>query len=200
MMTTSFLRELRLDRKTILVTLAILMVCFGLIRFVLDMYNEKVTAMEAKKTILFAQQKSSQQLPSLQRELALLERQSKQARALLFEGTNADAITSTVQIHLQSLIAAAGLEPESLRPVGGKGQEGTINTISIKLRLNGTLQDLAQFLAALYSNDRFFLVESCTLKPQKLKEVKAFMDLEAFYRIQPAASPAATAGLRRGRQ
>ncbi|PLX51192.1 MAG: hypothetical protein C0613_00890 [Desulfobulbaceae bacterium] len=199
MMTTSPLRELRLDRKTILVTVAFLMVGLGLLRFTLAMYNEKVAALEAKKTILFAQQKSSKQLPSLQRELALLERQHKQAGALLFEGTNADTITSTVQIHLQSLIAAAGLEPESLRPVGGKGPEGTINTISIKLRLNGTLQNLAQFLAALYSNNRFFLVESCTLKPQKLKEVKAFIDLKAFYRTPPVTPQAATAGLSRRR-
>ncbi len=188
----------RVDRKTVIITLAGLLLCFGLIRFAIGIYQEKSLEIEAQEAILFAQQKSSRQLPSLKKEMALLEGQEKRAAAFLFHGPNADAITSTMQIRLQSLIAKAGLEPESLRPLGGKSHDSGINTISIKLRLNGSLENLGLFLAALYKNDTFFLLENCTIKPDKTKGLKIFMDLKAFYNIQQKQVSAKTSGMGRG--
>ncbi len=191
-MTSSLALLQRIDRKTVLVIVAGLFLCGGLLRFMVNIYQEKTSEIEAKETTLFAQHKSSRQLPTLKHEVAQLEREVKKAEALLFHGPNVDTITSTVQIRLQSLISDADLEPESLRPLGGKSQEGGINTIGIKLRLNGSLENFSTFLAALYRNDKFFLIENCTLKPDKLKGVKVFMDLKAFYDTQEPAKPQTT--------
>ncbi len=186
-MTISLPPFMRLDRKTMLVFGAGLFLCGILIRFTVGIYQEKSSDIETKEATLFAQQKSSRQLPALKKELALLERESKRAEAFLFHGPNVDTITSTMQIRLQSLISEAGLEPESLRPLGGKSHDSGLNTIGIKLRLNGTLENFSTFLTALYNNDKFFLIENCTLKPDKLKGVKVFMDLKAFYDTQEKA-------------
>ncbi|MBU0680662.1 MAG: type II secretion system protein M [Proteobacteria bacterium] len=183
-MTSLLAPLLRLDRKPVLIVLAGLFLVVGLLRFTFGIYQEKSSEIEAQEATLFAQQKSSRQLPALKKELALLEREAKRAEAFLFHGPNVETITSTMQIRLQSLISDAGLEPESLRPIGGKSYDGAINTISIKLRLNGSLENFAAFLAALYRNEQFFLIEDCTLKPDKMKGVKVFLDLKAFYDTQ----------------
>ncbi|MEN8257564.1 MAG: type 4a pilus biogenesis protein PilO [Thermodesulfobacteriota bacterium] len=188
---------LNMDRKTLLVGLAGLFLCFGLIRLTIGAYQEKASEIETKEATLFAQLKSSRKLPSLKKEVALLEREMKKAEAVLFKGPNADTITSTIQIRLQSLISEAGLEPESLRPLGGKTREGGIQSINIKLRINGSLENFAVFLAALYRNDKFFLIENCTLKPDKLKGVKVFMDLKAFYDVKDKAVKAKKKSIRR---
>lgn len=196
-MTISFAPLLRLDRKTVLISLAGLFLLFGLIRFTVGMYQEKSSEIESKEATLFAQQKSSRQLPSLKKELAILDREIKKAEAFLFTGPSVDTITSTMQIRLQSIIAEAGLEPESLRPLGGKSHDGSINTIGIKLRVNGTLENFALFLAALYGNDKFFRIENCTMKPDKMKGLKIFMDLTAFYNIQEKPPAAETSSMGR---
>lgn len=180
-MTTSFAPLLRLDRKTVLVALASLFLAVTLMRFAVGMYQEKVFDIEAKEAILFSQQKSSRKLPSLQKEKALLEREVKRTAAFLFHGPQVDTVTSTMQILLQSMITKAGLEPESLRPLGAQTHKGDLSTIAIKMRLNGSLDNFAEFLADLYGNEKFFLVENCTIKPDKKKGVKVFMDLKVFY-------------------
>ena len=188
---------MHLDRKTLLIGLAGLFLCFSLIRFTLGIYQEKTLDIEAKEAILFAQLKSSRKLPSLKREVAILERQVKQAESVLFQGPNADTITSTIQIRLQSLISAAGLEPESLRPLGGKKRDNGMQSISIKLRVNGSLENFAEFLASLYRNDKFFLIENCSLKPDKLKGIKVFMDLKAFYDVKDSTGKIKSKSTRR---
>lgn len=196
-MTTLFTPLPRLDRKTILVALAGLFLCLGLIRFAFGLYQQKSSEIETKEAILFAQQKSSRQLPFLKKELAMLEREEQKARAFLFTGPSVDTITSTMQIRLQAIISEAGLEPESVRPLGGKNLDGNIHTIGIKLRVNGTLENFALFLAALYENDTFFLIENCTMKPDKMKGLKIFMDLTAFYTVQEKQTSAALSSKRR---
>ncbi len=186
-MNFSFATLQTMDRKTLLVGLAGLFLCFGLIRFTFGIYQEKALDIEAKEATLFAQMKSSRKLPSLKKEVALLEREVKKAQSVLFQGPNPDTITSTIQIRLQALISEAGLEPESLRPLGGKKRDNGMQSISIKLRVNGSLENFAEFLAALYRNDKFFLIENCTLKPDKLKGIKVFMDLKAFYDVEDKA-------------
>lgn len=188
-MTTLLAPLLRLDRKIILVALASLFLAVTLIRLSVGIYQEKSSAIETKQSTLLAQQKSSRRLPSLKREMARLGREKKRAETFLFQGPNADAITSTVQIRLQTLIAKAGLEPESLRPLGGKSSDSRINTINIKLRLNGTLENFVHLLAAIYRNDKFFLIKNCTIKPDSTKNIKVFMDLTAFYGTQVKAQP-----------
>jgi Tfp pilus assembly protein PilO len=198
-MTSTLAPLLRLDRKTVLVTLAALLVAGGLLRGGLGFYQDKTAEIEAKEATLFAQEKSSRQLAALKKEMSLLEREATMAEAFLFHGAGVDTITSTMQIRLQALITEAGLEPESIRPLGGAGNDGMINTISIKTRLNGSLENFAAFLAALYRNEHFFLVEDCTLKPDKMKGLKIFLDLKAFYRTGDSPAPATTSTPRRPR-
>lgn len=198
-MTSALAPLLRLDRKTVVVALAALLLAGGLLRFCLGFYHEKTLAIEAREATLFAQEKSSRQLAGLKREMALLEREVKQAESFLFHGATVDTITSTMQIRLQAMITEAGLEPESLRPLGGAGNDGMINTISIKMRLNGSLENFAAFLAALYRDEHFFFVEDCTLKPDKMKGLKIFLDLKAFYRTGDSPAPAKTSTPRRPR-
>lgn len=180
-MNASVTTFLQVHRKNILIALAALFLCIGLARFAVGIYQETSSEIEAKESILLAQQKSSRQLAALKKEVALLEQQKQKAETFLFHGPTADSVTSTMQIRLQTLIAEAGLEPESLRPLGGKSQEGGISTINIKLRLNGTLDNFAKFLNILYGDAHFFLIESCTIKPDSTKGLKIFMDIKTFY-------------------
>ncbi len=182
-MNASLTTFLQVHRKNILIALAALFLCIGLARFAVGIYQEISSEIEAKESILFAQQKSSRQLAALKKEVALLEQKKQKAETFLFHGPTADSVTSTMQIRLQSIITEAGLEPESLRPLGGKSHDGDLGSIAIKLRLNGSLDNFSAFLAALYGNEKFFLLESCTIKPDKMKGVKVFMDLKAFYNI-----------------
>ncbi len=175
-----------MDRRILLVGVALVALLFSGLRAGVNFYQGKVDALDANRNALFLYHKQVRGLPALQKRIKRLERQSDQLEKLLFEADSIDGVTSAVQIKLQAMITGAGLEPESLRPLSSHRQKAAhaIQTITIKMRLAGSLTEFEQFLAQLYGSKRLFVIDSFTVKPYKKDGVKVFIDVKALYRLK----------------
>lgn len=175
-----------IGRRTLLVGIAVLALLLGGLREGINYYQTKVAERANSRQALLLYRKQIRGLPVLRQRVQLLQRQARNLEGLLFGGDSIDAVTSAVQIRLQGMITKAGLEPESLRPLSSHRQKEAraIQTITIKMRLAGTLPQFEQFLAQLYRSRQLFLIDSFTIKPYRKDSVKIFIDVKGLYRLQ----------------
>ncbi|MEN8141510.1 MAG: type II secretion system protein GspM [Thermodesulfobacteriota bacterium] len=177
-----------MDRRTLLVALAVAALVFGTLRFLVSYYQGQVEQRDKSRNELSFQRKQVADLPGLELRLRALQRQADQLQRMLFTAGSLDGVSSAVQIRLQAMITDAGLEPESLRPVTDSRQTGkSIQTITIKMRLAGSLEQFEKFLAHIYRSKQLFLVDSLTVKPYRKEGVKVFIDVKALYRLSGAS-------------
>ncbi len=190
-----------LDRRTMLVGLALLALVLVGLKSGYDFYQGKVEALESNRNKLFLYQKQVANLPVIKKRIKGLERQAIQLEKLLFAADSIDGVTSAVQIRLQTMITDAGLDPESLRPLSSHRQKAAqaIQTITIKMRLSGTLAQFEQFLAQLYRSRQLFIIDSFTVKPYKKEGVKIFIDVKGLYRLQGDGDVGSGSSLARGK-
>ncbi len=191
-MKEQFLQYIRqVDRRHLLVFIAALLIVLNIGRWGTDFYQEKTEARETKLTLLKQYRKAAPKLPALERRLARLEAQHKGLDNYLFSGNSEEHITSAMQIKLQDLISKAGLAPEFIQPLRAKQSGGTADQgdMGIKIRMAGSLNNLLQFLKNLYSSKNLFKVESFTIKPYRQTELKIFMEVRGFYKIEKEAQP-----------
>lgn len=177
-----------LDRKTLILTLAGLLLLLNLGRLSLSAYSSQQTEAMEKQNLLTQYQETASQLPTLKKRVTRLQQKSAMLEKYLFTGSAEAEISSAMQIMLQELVTKAGLEPESIRPMVSGTQKGPrdFHEISIKIRLAGTQSQFVDFIAQLYRSDKLFQVESFTLKPYKKSEMKIFIDLKGFYTLKNA--------------
>lgn len=174
-----------MDRRTLLVGLAVVTVLLVAGSRGYDFYKTTQEQVVRDRQQLFLYQKQVTALPALQKRIKLLERQASKFQGLLFEAKSQDDVTSKMQIKLQAMITKAGMEPESLRPLRSRRQgSGSVQAITIKMRLAGTIAQFEEFLAAIYRSRQLFMIESFTVKPYKKEGLKVFIDVKGLYRLQ----------------
>nr|MBF0222997.1 type 4a pilus biogenesis protein PilO [Desulfobulbaceae bacterium] len=155
-------------------------------RFAYSKYIEVRDGIESKQALHDQYQISTQSIDSLRNRIRQLEERRDQFDRHLFSGTSAEEIASAMQLKLQELLGAAGLSPESLRPLtksSGKDEEKLYGEVIVKIRLSGDLEGFLKFLSSLYKLNYFFKIENFTLKPFKTTELKIFLELKGFYRL-----------------
>jgi Tfp pilus assembly protein PilO len=155
-------------------------------RFAYSRYQEAREGIESKQALLDQYKISTKSLDSLREKIRQLEDRRRQFDGYLFTGTDKEDIASAMQLKLQELLGAAGLTPESLRPLsksGGKDDNKRYGEVVVKIRLTGELDNFMKFLASLYRLDYLFKVENFTLKPFKKTELKVFLELKGFYHL-----------------
>ena len=199
------LRLPHIDRSTLLVIVAVggLLLAGG--QWLGNYYQGRVAELDKSQATLRLYHRQLRSLPSLSKRVSLLQRHADQLEQVLFTGDSIDAVTSAVQIRLQNMITKTGLSPESLRPLSSHRQKEAraIQTITIKMRLAGTLPQFEEFLARLYRERKLFLVTGFTIKPYRKESVKIFLDVKGLYRLQgdgDVGSGSSVSGNRGGRR
>ena len=158
-------------------------------------YAEVVQSVESKQALLGQYRMSTKDIDVVRARIQQLEARKKQFESHLFHGDTEKDVTSAMQIKLQEVLAKVGMTPESLSPVTKGGKESSGNPygeVVIKIRLGGTLENFIKFLAELYKMEYLFRVENFTVKPFKKEDIKIFLELKGYYRLNepPADKPA----------
>lgn len=178
-----------LDRKLLLFVFGGILLLLNIGRLSVQAYSNQMAEAEEKQNLLSQYQDTVRQLPGLKKRVAFLKQKSITVDKYLFTGTSDEEVSSAMQIMLQEQVTKSGLEPESVRPMvigGNKNVQRNFQEISIKLRLSGTQSQFVDFIAQLYSSDKFFQVGSFILSPYKNTEMKIFIDLKGFYKLKNA--------------
>lgn len=175
-----------LDRKALLLAVGGLLLVLNLGRLAVGTYQNQLEEVEAQQNLLQQYRKTADKLPALKKRVARLEQQGKKLEKFLFTGQTEEEVSSAMQIMLQKMVTSSGLEPESIRPLkssSSKKGSKSMQEISIKVRLAGNLNQLVDFLAALYRSKNLFQVENFTFKPYKQTDMKIFLDIKGFYKL-----------------
>jgi hypothetical protein len=171
------------NRKAGLVFAAVmagLLVC-GFLLF--SLYSRMQVRLAVQEQQLLVSQKSVAGLENLKQHLNLQKQQIHRVERSLFKGKSQDIIVSTMQVQVQSMLSASGLEPELLRPVVPRETGNKIQSVVLKLRLNGTLEQLKMFLTLLYQADSFFHIENLTIRAFRGDQLRFYMDLRGYYQL-----------------
>jgi len=81
------------------------------------------------------------------------------------------------------MLKNSGLSMESLRPSIGSAKGNAIGEIDLDMRLSGTLNQFADFIASLYKLPQFYKIESFTLKPIKDESIQIFLEIKGYYQV-----------------
>lgn len=172
------------NQKTLIVGMAIILCLVTGTYALLSTYDSMQVKLEDHEQQLFIDQKNIRKLNGLRKQIKHQTQQLARLDRSLLKGKAQDTIVSTMQIQVQSMLTSAGLEPESLRPVTSRVMGGeTIQSVVLKLRLSGTIEQFKTFLTLIYKADAFFHIEGLTIKPFKQDQLKIYMDLRGYYQI-----------------
>lgn len=178
------------SRNGLLVIVGVLLLMNG-VRLINDKYAEAVQSVESKQALLGQYRMSTKDIEAVRTRVQQLSARQQQFESQLFQGASVRDVTSAMQIKLQEVLARVGLTPESLSPVtkGGKGSDLPYGEVVIKVRLGGNLAGFMKFLSELYRMDRLFKVDNFTVKPFKKEELKIFLELKGYYRLDEPPMP-----------
>lgn len=180
----SKLLSLARTRNGLLVIVGALVLLNG-VRLINGKYADILQAVESKQSLLGQYRMSTKDIESVRAKTQLLENRKKQFETHLFWGETEKDVTSAMQIKLQEVLGRVGMNPESLSPLtkGGKDEGKPYGEVIIKIRLGGTFENFIKFLAELYKMEYLFRIENVTVKPLKKDEVKVFLELKGYYRL-----------------
>jgi len=176
----------RLRSRTGLIIIAGILVTLNIGRLGVDKYHAILNGIDSKQALLGQYQITTRNLDALRKEIKQLEERRQEFDAHLFSGESRNEITSAMQIKLQGILGAAGLNPESLRPtntIRKEDENKAYGEVIIKIRLTGELDNFLKFLSELYKLNYFFKVENFNLRPFKKDQLRIFLDLKGFYRL-----------------
>jgi len=184
----------RYQRRTWLLGLAALLLLAKLGSMTLDNYQERVAVLEARQATMQQYRNLTDNAEELRFRLKRLQASRQRLMTHLFRGTSEEEIISAMQLNLQALVATAGLQSESIRPVqqrNSRGAEGEKagnhpGEVAIKARLAGTLSEFLELLVALERSEKFFKIESFSLSPYKKAGLKISLDLRGYFITIPA--------------
>lgn len=188
------------SRNGLLVIVGVLLLMNGA-RLINGKYADALQGVESKQALLGQYRMSTKDIEAVRSRVQQLSLRKQQFESHLFQGASAREVTSAMQIKLQQVLAKVGLTPESLSPLtrGGKGTELPYGEVIIKVRLGGTLDSFIRFLSELYRMDRLFKVDNFTVKPFKKEELKIFLELKGYYRLdEPPSAEEAKGGAGKG--
>lgn len=175
----------RFDRRHLLIGVAAVLLLANLGRVGLDYLDSRQAELTDRMAMLAQYREAVQELPEIENRVVLLTRRRQQLESFLFQGENEEKITSAMQIMLQAEVSNAGLEPEFIQPVrtaegGDRKKDGEI---VIKIRMSGALNDLARFLQARYASNKFFRIDSLSIKQFRPGELKISLDARGYYKL-----------------
>lgn len=188
------LLSLARTRNGLLVIVGLLLL-LNAVRLINGKYEDILQGVESKQSLLGQYRMSTKDIEALRVKIGQLESTKSQFETHLFRGESEKEVTSAMQIKLQDVLGKVGMNPESLSPVtkGGKDDGKLYGEVIIKIRLGGTFESFIKFLAELYKMEYLFRVENVTVKPLKKEEVKIFLELKGYYRLNdPPAGEAPT--------
>jgi len=189
MPTLSKLLSLARTRNGLLVIVGLLLL-MNAVRLINGKYADILQGVESKQALLGQYRMSTKDIDAVRAKIQQLEARKAQFEKHLFRGESEKDITSAMQIKLQDVLGRVGMNPESLSPSpaakGGKDDANPYGEVIIKIRLGGTLESFMKFLAELYKMEYLFRVENVTVKPLKKEEVKIFLELKGYYRLNEA--------------
>ncbi|MBA3015953.1 MAG: type 4a pilus biogenesis protein PilO [Proteobacteria bacterium] len=190
-LTLTKLLALARSRNGLLVIVGVLLLMNG-VRLINGKYIEVLHGVESKQALLGQYRMSTKDIEAVRTRVQQLSTRKQQFELQLFQGASARDVTSAMQIKLQEVLARVGLTPESLSPItkGGKGSDLPYGEVTLKVRLGGTLDSFVRFLSELYRMDRLFKVDNFTVKPFKKEELKIFLELKGYYRLDEPSPPA----------
>lgn len=165
-----------------------LLVLMNAARLINGKYADILQGVESKQALLGQYRMSTKDIEAVRAKIQQLEARKAQFEKHLFRGESEKEVTSAMQIKLQEVLGRVGLNPESLSPAakGGKDDGNPYGEVIIKIRLGGTLESFMKFLAELYKMEYLFRIENVTVKPLKKEEVKIFLELKGYYRLNEA--------------
>ena len=192
----------RYRQRTWLLGLAALLLCLKLGSVALDSYREREAMLETRRATLLQYRQLTANAEELRGRLKRLQASREKLSTHLFRGASEEEVISAMQLNLQALVSAAGLQSESIRPMqqrGGRGGEeekgeNLPGEVAIKTRLVGTLSEYLELLAALERSEKFFKIESFSLSPYKKAGLKIALDLRGYYLATPARESGETGG------
>ena len=184
MPTLTKLLSLARTRNGLLVIVGLLLL-MNAVRLINGKYADILQGVESKQALLGQYRMSTKDIDAVRAKIQQLEARKAQFEKHLFRGESEKDITSAMQIKLQEVLARVGMNPESLSPVtkGGKDDGNPYGEVIIKIRLGGTLESFIKFLAELYKMEYLFRIENVTVKPLKKEEVKIFLELKGYFRL-----------------
>ncbi|MCK4839506.1 MAG: hypothetical protein KAS94_11950 [Desulfobulbaceae bacterium] len=179
----------RFQRRSLLVAAAVLLIIVNLGVWLNDAYDTRQEEVESKTAQLGQYQRVIGKGKVLDERLENLLVLKKQVGQYFFTGEDDNKLSSAMQLRIQALVAKAGLQAESIRPMMQKtdlkqdkdGEGSVLGEVLIKVRLAGTIHEFMDFLAVLYNTDEFFEVESISLKPNRKTGLKIFIELKGYY-------------------
>lgn len=189
----------RLRSRTGLIIIAGVLAALNIGRLGVEKYHAILNGIDSKQALLGQYQMTTRNLDTLRKEIKQLEVRRRNFDAHLFTGESRNEITSAMQIKLQGILGAAGLNPESLRPTNmrRKGDEHkAYGEVVINISLTGKLDNLLKFFSELYKFNYFFKIENFSLRPFKNDELRVFLGLKGFYRL---TSPPQEGGTAKGK-
>ncbi len=180
----SKLLSLARTRNGLLVIVGLLLLLNG-VRLLNGKYADILQGVESKQALLGQYRMSTKDIEAVRTKIQQLETRKTQFETHLFRGETEKDVTSAMQIKLQEVLGLVGMNPESLSPAtkGGKDDGNAYGEVIIKIRLGGTIEGFVKFLAELYKMKYLFRVENVTVKPLKKEEVKIFLELKGYYRL-----------------
>lgn len=162
-----------------------------------EAYRADQAELESRQATLARTKKLTEKIPELRGQLQGLNGERDRLQKFLFSGASEDTILSAMQLDLQALVATAGLEVETVRPLKQKsaqanGGEATLGEVVIKVSVNGTLAGYQTLLAELYRSPKVYKVEAVTISPYKKSELKILIDLRGYFVIAAPEVAAST--------
>ncbi len=171
-----------LSQKALILFTAVLLSIIACAIFLSSTYKAMQVELADQEQQLFTTRKNIRKANTIRPLLKQQNRQLIRLKRALLTGKNQDAVISTMQIKVQSMLATSGLEPESLRPLITREQkDDDIHSTILKLRLNGTIEQFAAFLTTIYKAESFFHIEGLIIKPFKENQLKIYLDLRGYY-------------------
>jgi hypothetical protein len=179
----------RFQRRSLLIGAAVALLLVYLGSWGIDAYNTRQEEVLSRRARLAQYRLVTSKADNFAERLTDLRQIKERAGRFFFTGEDDDKLSSAMQLRVQALVAKAGMQAESIRPMlqrtdGKQEKEGggpTVGEVLIKARLAGTLAEFVDFMAELYRGEEFFAIESISIKPQLNKGLQIFIELKGFY-------------------
>jgi hypothetical protein len=179
----------RFPRRSLLIWLAVVLLLVYLGSWGTDAYQSRQEEVASRGTQLRQYQLVTRKAEHYDQRLTELLRIKEQVGTYFFSGEDDDKLSSAMQLRVQALVAKAGMQAESIRPIlqrtdgkqDKKGESAVLGEVLVKATLAGTLAEFMDFLAELYRGKEFFAIESISIKPYMNTGLKIFIELKGFY-------------------
>jgi len=187
---TGLVRRLpKYNLRTVLIAVAAVLLAANLVRILNGARQSMMADIESKVARLESARRQKASLAKLSAGRRSLETRAAALEKQLFSGGGEEEVASAMQIRLQKMVMASGIESESIRPVPAAlkpgEKEGILIPMVVKMRLTGTMPEFLDFMKRLYGDEKFFKVEKLTIRPFRKAGLKIYLEIRGYYSFNP---------------